>query len=422
MKSCLPRFPSRWSLSCAWACLRVVSARLLPGGWLLLCTLTFLGFAAQAQPPVTTLSPDAQVSVLTCAPGSELYSVFGHSALRIQDPATRLDWVWNYGVFEFDTPNFVLKFAQGKLLYYVLSYSYRHFHKEYEAEGRSIHEQTLALTEGQKKAIFDALLVNELPDNKYYQYDFFYDNCATRERDVLMNALGADLRFHPRQPDDYGSYRTLIDGYLRNDVWADFGIDLVLGSLTDKTASQQGAMFLPDHLHGAVATAEVRVDGQWRPLVQRSQTLLELPVRPVTAFQYGPHILGWSIFALAVFVTFLGFKGGKAFKLFDCVLFLVLGLLGVLLLLFWVATDHQATYWNLNLLWAVPPHAVFAFAYVIPRMKRISLRYTKVMLPWTLGFLALSWLLPQGFHAAIFPIVMAAALRLAWIWHYHRKG
>ena len=84
-----------------------------------------------AEPPVSTLSPEAQVSVLTCSPGSELYSIFGHSALRIQDPATRLDWVWNYGVFEFDTPNFVLKFARGKLLYYVLSYNYRHFYKEY---------------------------------------------------------------------------------------------------------------------------------------------------------------------------------------------------------------------------------------------------------------------------------------------------
>lgn len=374
----------------------------------------------QAQPPVTTLSPEAQVSVLTCSPGTELYSVFGHSALRIQDPATRLDWVWNYGVFEFDTPNFVLKFAQGKLLYYVLSYSYRHFYKEYQTEKRSIYEQTLALTAVQKKAIFDALLVNELPDNRYYQYDFFYDNCATRERDLLAKALGKDLKFHPPQPDNFGTYRELIDKYLRNDVWADFGIDLVLGSPTDKIADQQGAMFLPDYLHQALGSAEVQIDGQWRPLVQSSQTLLQIPAVNRSSFQYGPHILGWSIFGLAVLVTFLGYRSGNRFKGFDVLLFTVLGLLGILMLLFWVATDHQATYVNLNMLWAFPLHLLFAFAVLMKRFDRFCRRYTLVMLIWTLAFLAVSWLLPQGFHAAVIPIAMAAALRFAWNWKLRR--
>ncbi len=374
----------------------------------------------QAQPPVSTLSPEAQVSVLTCSPGTELYSIFGHSALRIQDPATKLDWVWNYGVFEFDTPNFVLKFAQGKLLYYVLSYSYRHFYKEYLNEKRSIYEQTLDLTEPQKKAIFDALLVNELPDNRYYQYDFFYDNCSTRERDLVTKALGKDLKFHPPQPDNFGTYRQLIDKYLRNDVWADFGIDLLLGSPTDKVADQKGAMFLPDYLHQALSTAEVQVDGQWKPLVKSAQTLLQIPAPKRVSFQYGPHILGWSFLALAILFTFLGYRKGINLRGFDVLLFSVLGLLGILMLLFWVGTDHQATYVNLNMLWAFPLHLVFAFSVLMRRFDNFNRRYALALLIWTALFLATSWLLPQSFHAATFPLTIAALVRLAWNWNIRR--
>lgn len=380
--------------------------------WLLVC-LAALG---HGQPPVRTLSPDATFSVLTCAPGTELYSVFGHSALRIQDPSQRLDWAWNYGVFEFDTPNFVLKFARGKLRYYVLSYSYDDFQREYRRDRRAVVEQVLNLTPEQKARIFDALLENEKEENRYYQYDFFFDNCATRERDLLSKAMGDDLRWQPQQPDDYGSYRDLIDGYLRNDVWADFGIDLALGLPTDATADQQGAMFLPDHLQKALATAQVKVGGQWQPLVLRQQTLIDLPRAEVTAFQYGPHIVGWGIFALALAFSIMGLRSRRPFRGFDFTLFFMLGLLGVLLLLFWLATDHQATYKNLNLLWALPTHLVFAVMLLVRRWRGMAQRYARLMLYWSLAFSATFWLLPQDFHAGAIPIAMAATLRFVMMW------
>ena len=385
---------------------------------LLLCLCAVA--TGHAQPPVTTLSPQATVSVLTCAPGTELYSIFGHSALRIQDPASQLDWVWNYGVFEFDTPNFILKFARGKLKYYVLSYSYRNFYAEYSHEHRAIEEQVLRLTDAQKKRIFEALLVNELPDNRYYQYDFFFDNCSTRERDVVANALGADLRWNPRNPNDYGSYRDLIDPYCRNDVWADFGIDLLLGLPTDKTADERGATFLPDELLRAFAAAQVRIDGQWQPLVQQQQTLLDIPRAPVTSFQYSPHIVGWAIFVIAALVTFWGYRTRRAGRGFDALLFLVLGLLGCLMLLFWIGTDHKATYQNLNMLWAMPTHLVFGIMLMVGRWKANVGRYARGVMFWMIGFVAIFWLLPQGFHAGVIPIAMAATLRLIWMWYWSR--
>jgi Domain of unknown function (DUF4105) len=383
---------------------------------LLVCALG----SAYARPPVTTLSPQATVSVLTCAPGAELYSIFGHSALRIQDPASNLDWVWNYGVFEFDTPNFILKFARGKLKYYVLSYSYSNFYAEYDRERRAIQEQVLNLNASQKNRIFDALLLNELPANRYYQYDFFFDNCSTRERDVIANALGADMKWNPLQPDDYGSYRDLIDPYCRNDVWADFGIDLLLGLPTDKTADQRGATFLPDELYKALATAKVNTDGQWQPLVRSSQTLLDIPRASITTFQYSPHVLGWAIFGIVALVTFLGFRSRRAYRGFDAVFFMVLGLLGCLMLLFWLGTDHKATYQNLNMLWAVPTHLPFGFALLVGKWRGLSGRYARGMMFWMVGFVATCWLIPQGFHAAVIPIAMAATLRLIWMWYMGR--
>jgi Domain of unknown function (DUF4105) len=388
----------------------------------LMTLLVSLGLVGWAQPPVSTLSPQATVSVLTCAPGTDLYSLFGHSALRIQDPATQLDWVWNYGVFEFDEDpvRFVTKFARGHLKYYVLSYAYDRFEAEYRHEKRSIHEQVLNLNDAQKLRMLDALLTNELPQNRYYQYDFFFDNCSTRERDLIAKALGADLRFHPNTPDDYGSYRDLIDPYLRNDVWADFGIDLLLGLPTDKTADQRGATFLPDELFKALSTAEVQVAGQWQPLVRSEQTLLDIPSAPVTAFQYGPHLLSWGIFALAALFTLLGFRSRRAFRGFDIALFLVLGLLGTLMVLFWWGTDHKATYQNLNMLWALPTHVIFAITLLIRKTRTFAKRYAMGMLFWMIGFMATCWLMPQGFHAGAIAIAMAATLRLVSMWYHSR--
>jgi Domain of unknown function (DUF4105) len=378
-----------------------------------------LGLVAQAQPPVDTLSAQARVSVLTCAPGTELYSLFGHTALRIQDPASQLDWVWNYGVFEFDENpvRFVTKFARGHLKYYVLSYDYPRFEAEYRHEHRAIQEQVLNLNEVQKKRMLDALLENELPQNRYYQYDFFFDNCSTRERDLIAKALGDDLRFHPATPDDYGSYRQLIDPYLRNDVWADFGIDLLLGRPTDKIADQKGATFLPDELLKALGGAEVKLDGQWQPLVKQQQTLLDIPRQPVAAFQYAPHLLGWGIFVLAGLFTFLGFRSRKPMRGFDIVFFMILGILGTLMVLFWMGTDHRATYQNLNMLWALPTHLIFAFTLLIRKTRPFARRYANGMVFWMITFMAVCWLLPQGFHAGAIPIAMAATLRFVWMWY-----
>lgn len=360
-----------------------------------------------------TLSDKAELSLLTCAPGDELYSIFGHSSIRVYDPVQRIDWVFNYGTFDFATPGFGMKFAQGKLEYYVLSYSMRDFMDEYIADERSVREQVLRLSDAQKEAMLQALKRNELPENKYYMYDFFYDNCATRERDLLRTTLGDKLRIKSPSGKEYGSYRTLIYPYLRDWAWTDFGIQIALGSPTDKLAGLEGAVFLPDHLFDVLAASEVQDGGAWKPLVKDTRALYTAPpVAEPASGLFGPWIMMWLILAVAATISFLPFGNARGFRLFDTLLFGATGLLGVLLLLFWLATDHEATYVNLNLIWALPTHLFMAVAVWIRRWKDLVTKYALGAGVLLILFLLANWFLPQSFHPAIYPLVAAMTLRL----------
>lgn len=360
-----------------------------------------------------TLSAKAELSVLTCAPGTELYAVFGHSSIRVYDPVQRIDWVFNYGTFDFATPGFATKFVQGKLKYYVLSYAMRDFMEEYQYDKRSVREQVLRLTDSQKEAVLRALKTNELPENKFYLYDFFYDNCATRERDLVQHALGDKVKFKLPSGKEYGSYRTLIHPYLHSLPWTDFGIQLALGSPTDKLAGLEGAVFLPDHLHDVLAASEVEENGVWKPLVKEARALYTAPAVAVPANgMFGPWLVMWLVLASAATISFLPFGNARAFRLYDSMLFGAAGLLGVVLLLFWVATDHEATWANLNLIWALPTHLFVAIAVWVPRWKDLVTKYAAFAAGVLILFLFVNWFLPQSFHPAIYPLVAAMALRM----------
>ena len=191
------------------------------------------------------LSDGAEISVITCGPGSELYSTFGHSAFRILDRKRNMDKVYNYGTFNFATPNFYAKFVRGKLLYELRAYPFSHFLRSYQEENRWVKEQILNLDQQQKQSIYDFLEENEKPANRGYKYDFFYDNCSTKMYQVLEKTLKDQLLFDDNyEPTDF-THRELIQQYLTNLKWSDFGIDLALGSVIDREISTKQYMFLP---------------------------------------------------------------------------------------------------------------------------------------------------------------------------------
>ena len=208
----------------------------------ILATTFFTGFSQN------TLSEKATISVITCGSGTELYSTFGHSAFRIKDPLTGLDKIYNYGTFDFNAPNFYLNFAKGKLTYQLSTTNFLYFLREYQYENRWVKAQVLNLNQQEVKAIFLFLENNAKPENRAYQYDFFYDNCSTKIEEVIKTVLKDNVEFNNSHIKTTKSHRDLISDYTENQQWGKFGIDLALGSVIDREATKDEYKFLPDYI------------------------------------------------------------------------------------------------------------------------------------------------------------------------------
>ncbi len=362
------------------------------------------------------LSPQAQISLITCNPGEELYSVFGHNAVRVKDPVRRIDWVYNYGTFNFNEPGFYVKFVRGKLNYMLSVGYFKNFIYAYRHENRSVREQILNLTQAQKQKLFNFLQYNARPENKYYKYDFFFDNCATRVRDLLENELKNDLVFHSNYKDTL-SFRDLLMPYLQEHYWSRFGINLILGAVIDRKASFRETMFLPDYLEKAAAMATININGNPKPLVKHTQTLFnQTGTDTTTPFLLRPSTLFWILFLIVLILFYWEEKKQKHFKVFDFVLFFSIGILGMILFLVWTATDHTAVVKNWNLMWALPTHFFMAFLLFI-KNKPAYLRYY-FLASGILAFLVLPlwWIIPQELDFAIIPLILSSSIRAYRIW------
>ena len=211
--------------------------------------LLFIAFSSLGFSQEMVLSPLSKISLLTVGTGDELYSKFGHSAFRIQDPSIGVDRIYDYGGFDFDQPGFYLKFVQGKLNYRMSGYKTEGFIKSYELENRWVKEQTLNLTQAERNEIFAFLQNNYRKENRYYLYDFLFDNCATKIPEVLQKGLNDKLKFNYPHLEQTFTFRQLIHQSLDENAWATFGIDLALGSIIDRKATPWEHQFLPVYVY-----------------------------------------------------------------------------------------------------------------------------------------------------------------------------
>lgn len=356
-------------------------------------------------------SSHLRISLLTCTPGEELYSTFGHSAIRITDSSSVTDYVYNYGTFNFDDKNFYLKFIRGKLLYYISlehfndADGYYGFKSAYQLEGRGIIEQVLNLSADEKIKIQHLLNENLKEENKYYKYDFFLDNCTTRLRDIILKSK------HPTPVLPYvmpanTTFRNAIHQYLDNNkqYWSKLGIDILLGAPTDAVMTSQQQQFLPDNLKMAFdSSRNVKI-------VSSSSNLYDLP-QPVSNFSWFTPLVFFCLL-LFLFVA-LGLSGNRSIQAIlaglDGLLFFMTGLLGILLVFMMTATDHSMTRNNFNILWAWPTHLLVSF--FINSSKKIIKTYFLVN-AIAMIILLLSWFfLPQQMSTALIPFVLLLLYR-----------
>ena len=378
--------------------------------FLILFLLFFINTDAQK------LSPQAQISLITCNPGEELYSVFGHNAVRVKDPKLRIDWVYNYGTFNFNEPGFYVKFVRGKLNYMLSVGYFRNFIYAYQRENRSVREQILNMTPVEKQKMFDFMQHNARPENKYYKYDFFFDNCATRVRDILENEFGNEIQFHTNYKDTL-SFRDMLMPYLQEHYWSRFGINLILGAVIDRKATFRETMFLPDYLEKAATDATITINGKTTPLVKHSQTLFEQTDNDTTTpFWIRPSTLWWTLFIIAVLLFYFEQKKDIVYKAFDFIFFFAIGILGLILFLVWFATDHTAVAQNWNLMWALPTHFFMAFLFFVKKKPAFFRYYFLVSGILAVAVLPFWWLIPQVLDYAIIPLVLTIGLRSYRIW------
>jgi hypothetical protein len=372
--------------------------------------LFFVGTTLLAQP----LSDQAEISLLTYSPSDELYAAFGHSALRVHDSSSNLDVVYNYGMFSFTEGNFYLKFARGKLNYWLGAYEFQYLASEARQRNCTIREQVLNLTGTEQQAVYDYLTTNLRPENRYYRYDFFYDNCVTRLRDLMQQVLGERLRLDTSFVQDY-SFRDLIDLYMEPQPWGDFGIDLALGARIDRRAPAVDYLFLPAYAAQSFANSRVVRDGEAVPLVKEEIVLFEKQTdQEVDSLRFWqPKWVFSAILGAVLLITFLTRHRPPVYWP-DALLFSLYGLLGVVLLLLWFATDHQTTHDNYNLLWLHPLHLLSA---VLLLQKKKGLGTKLYLLLNGLGGLLLlaMWdVVPQAYHPAFIPLVVLLAFRYFW--------
>lgn len=350
-------------------------------------------------------SSHLRISLLTCTPGEELYSIFGHSAIRIMDSSSVTDYVFNYGTFNFNDEGFYLKFIRGKLLYYVSVERFDDFVYSYQSDGREITEQLLNFSPEEKIAIQQWLIENLKEENKYYKYDFFLDNCTTRLRDILLKHKIPQAQLPAVMPANT-TFRQAIHAYLDKGEkhWSKLGIDLLLGAPTDgiMTASEQE--FLPDNLmHALDSSKNIQ-------LVSSSKKLYSLPNEGNQHGWFTPMV---CFTILLCFILLISISKSNiaiiTLQNFDRLLFFMTGLMGVILILMWVCTDHSMTKNNYNLIWALPTHMVFAF---FTRSKNKIVKIYFLTTAILMSIVICGWFfIPQALNTALIPFVILLLYR-----------
>lgn len=390
---------------------------------LLFCILSIGRVFSQVQLEPFQLSESAEVSILTGTPGEQLFEAFGHTALRVVDPKLKLDWIYNFGTFNFSQENFYLNFVQGYLLYYL---SVRDFDYVYEGamrNGKQIREQVLNLTQSEKQQIFTALEVNRQEKNKYYYYDYFYDNCATRYRDLLRNVLHDKLIEKDPIPDSTYTIRQLMHKYLDKHEWGSFGIDLALAVKIDQPSNINEAMYLPDYFELALSSFSIQRDSVTVvPLVKEQHMLIEPPIlsEPQKA-NMGPAAAGWILFVFCALWSFVNWKGKSKGTAIDIVLFLTFGLFGSGLLYLWLFTNHITTASNYNIIWASPLYLLFVFQ-LFKDNRPAYVRYFFLLNSIVLSILMFTWgWIPQDLHYSLVPVVFTLLIRSLLIFVYRPK-
>lgn len=344
----------------------------------------------------SSFKPRIQFSIITCAAGEEIYSIWGHTAIRVVDSVNQTDIVFNYGTFNFNEPNFIAKFVKGDLLYFVSVNNYSDFLNEYQFEKRNVYEQVLKLSTAEKIKWYTALQVNMIGDNRFYLYNFISDNCTTRVKDGLFKnsnfqatAIGVK------------SYRSEVVStpYNQGQPWIGLGIDLLLGAYSDQKPSDFQAAFLPFLLHEQIARTG-------RLVIK--ENILTYTSKIPTSSNSPFYILITLLVVYAFCSKWNSLITQRLAKAIDVLVLMAFTAGGSLMVYMSMISKHTACYQNYNLMWMHPLYLIALVFYFI-RSKTIG-QIGLVFFASIIGLVLTSYWLPQHFSKEVWVLIATAAL------------
>lgn len=353
-----------------------------------------------------------RVSLLTCSPGTEIYALFGHTALRYENKQTGMDLVFNYGMFDFNAPHFIWRYIKGETDYQLGVSDYFFFEKEYAMRNSSVYQQTLNLLPEEQEKLFEILKENYLPQNRVYRYNFFYDNCSTRPRDRIEDCIQGRVMYTENNAPI--SFRDIVHQFTAGNKWAEFGIDFCLGSDADKVADYRQKMFAPYYLRDALKGASIKATyGKQRSLVSEAREIVSRSAdREVSSPHYpSPMLTGWLLFILVLAATYYGYKKQKTYWGIDVVLFAMAGAAGCVIAFLASISEHPAVSPNYLLFVFHPFHLLYLPFLVLKAKKRKKDLYHLANLIVLTLFIGFFYLLPQKINFAVVPLALCLWIR-----------
>ena len=379
--------------------------------FLLLFPFFFNTINAQVQ-----LSVYSEVSIVTAGPGTVLYEAFGHSAIRIKDPVLKLDLIYNYGVFDFNQPNFYTNFAKGNMVYSLERYDFKYFSASYKSDKRWLKQQVLNITQQQKQAFFLYLENNAKPENSKYNYDPYFNNCATILRDITKTILGNKVDF---KSDDFLekniTFRQLTNKEIPWNSWGTFGLNIIAGTKLDQNANFEEAMFLPDYVFSGFKNANLFVRNEPQKLVKREDILLNFEEKTQKNELISPFLVFVGLLFFVLLITYKNAKNNKTSKWLDFSLLFTTGIIGVILLFLWFFSTHSTAPNNFNILWAFAPNLVISFLILIKNQPKWIHYYFKFLVI-LLICIPILWLAKiQTYPIVIIPLLILLSIRYLFL-------
>lgn len=369
--------------------------------YFIFCLFMGVAFSVQSQ------STDSiRFSLLTCAPGTEIYSLFGHTAIRYENYTRRIDVVFNYGMFSFNTPNFIFRFVAGETDYQLGITPYSYFEAEYAMRGSSVYQQVLNLTQSEKERLLTILENNYLPENRIYRYNYFYDNCTTRARDKIEECIEGKVVY----PDSLSgkSYRSIVHEFTAGSPWDELGIDLCLGAEADKEINKRQQMFSPFYMKYYASNAYiVDAGGIRRPLILDETKIVDVePEEVQPGFILSPLMCGALFLALCVVMAWGQWKTQRIWWGWDIVLYGLQGLAGCIIAFLFFFSVHPTVGSNWLLILFNPIPLLYLPFMVYKAVKRKKDYYHVGNMVYLTLFITILPFCGQEFNLTVLPLAL----------------